>query len=442
MSALHSLWEGIMLAFIMFVLLWPPACAGLPDTPPTQDRTLTLAEAMQRVGTHNPARAAALAARDAAGAAVRQQELRPNPLIDLEVENFAGGGDLSGLDGAETTVTITQDLQINGERGRRVAVAREALVAATADSEALQTRLTESVLRAYTAALIAQSRIGVRAELLQTASEVAAAVELRVSAGKVPPLEAERARIGVVQARLALADAVAERDTAFRALAAHWGASIVDFDHLAGDISAPPSPDTLLPAADHLGSTPALRSLEAGERGRRAEIDLELALSAPDLAVTGGIRRLHDLGETAFTAGLSIELPLFDRNQGAIAAAEARTREASFLLAAARNEIRSRFDIAMRDVRRGHERLALARSEILPAADRLLRDMRIGYEAGKFSYLELLDAQRIMIEAREQELDLLAACHAAAIEALAAAAFPADQRLPQSETYFSGANHE
>lgn len=420
------------------------ACLCLPLAGPPQDdaRILTLKEALHRALTQNPARAAVQLGREIATADLAQQSVLPNPEIDLEVENFSGSGGFSGFDGAETALSLTQPLPLSGERGKRITVAREALNRVDHEIAAADIELTTAVLRAYTTALVSQERIGVRTELLRTAQEIARTVDLRVAAGKVAPLEAERARIDLVQARISLADAEAERDLAFRALAALWGGTGVDFESLAGEFRRPMGAETVAAAADHLAASPAMRALEAEERERNAEIELESARALPDFALTGGIRRHHELGDTAFIAGISIELPLLDRNRGAIAAASARARQTALMRAAAVSALQARFDLAVRDLRRAQERLALARSEILPAAERLLRDQRIGYEAGKFSQLELLDAQRTLNAAREQELDLLAACHVAAIEVLAAAAFPADPRLPEPDTYFSGADHE
>ena len=78
---------------------------------------------LERIGL-TPTTVEAGALLDAAEARVRQARVRPNPELGLEAENAFGSGPFSGYDNAETTLSLTQDLELWGRRGARVEVAR------------------------------------------------------------------------------------------------------------------------------------------------------------------------------------------------------------------------------------------------------------------------------------------------------------------------------
>jgi len=132
--------------------------------------------------------------------------------------------------------------------------------------------------------------------------------------------------------------------------------------------------------------------------------------------VSLGAKRAEELGRDQAVVGLSIPLPLFDRNQGNLLEALRRADKARDELAA--TEVRLSTEIAQ-----AHERLkALSlevgtlQKEILPGAQSAYEAASKGYELGKFSFLEVLDAQRTFFQARSQYLRALADAHRAAAD--------------------------
>ena len=82
-----------------------------------------------------PAAVEAAAQAEAAQARARQARALPNPSVSVESENVYGSGPYAGFDSAETTIAINQPLELWGQRGARVAVAR-----AEADAAGLRRR--------------------------------------------------------------------------------------------------------------------------------------------------------------------------------------------------------------------------------------------------------------------------------------------------------------
>jgi outer membrane protein, heavy metal efflux system len=129
-----------------------------------------------------------------------------------------------------------------------------------------------------------------------------------------------------------------------------------------------------------------------------------------------GVQRDEDLGLTQAVVGLAVPLPLFDRNHGNLVTAAARTAEARDDQLALRNRLRSEAYAA-------RERLVAARSDaqallvdVLPGARMVYEAAITGFKLGKFSFLEVLDAQRTLIDAQSRHVEAVAAAHQAAAD--------------------------
>jgi cobalt-zinc-cadmium efflux system outer membrane protein len=111
--------------------------------------------------------------------------------------------------------------------------------------------------------------------------------------------------------------------------------------------------------------------------------------------------------------GISVPIPLYNRNQGNLLEALRREDKARDELLATRIRLESEvYQVVERlDARR--QELDLLRSEVLPGAMSAYEAATIGFENGKFSFLEVLDAQRTLFSAKSQYLNALAALHRA-----------------------------
>ncbi|MCO2182645.1 TolC family protein, partial [Pseudomonas aeruginosa] len=100
--------------------------------------------------------------------------------------------------------------------------------------------------------------------------------------------------------------------------------------------------------------------------------------------------------------GLAMPLPLFDRNQGNIYAAQSRADQARDLQRATLLRLRSEAVQAYDQLRTSEQELALVRRDLLPGAQSALDSMTRGFEMGKFNFLDVLDAQRTLVGVRAQ----------------------------------------
>lgn len=371
---------------------------------------ISLAEALSQATQGSPSLAEAKARADAAEARARQAGVSPNPELSLEIENFAGTGAFEGLRSTEATLAISQRLELGGKRSARVGVAKAerdfaflTYKAAIADLDR-DIRIAHAGLRAAEdRALLARDNVGAAQELARTAA-------LLVDAGRDPPLRQLRAEAELAEAKADQARTFSELLTARRLLADLIGSSdpeLTASETGLEDAPVSPPPDTV--TLDE--------QLKVAERdAAKARIKVAKADAVPDITASGGVRRFEDGNDMALVAGISIPLPFRDRNRGNIEAAQSDSIAAELaLVVAQRDAARARYDARMMlgaaEVR--YEALA---GPGIAQAEEALRLARLGYNAGKFSLLELLDAQNALnaaklnlIEARFDRARALAA---------------------------------
>ena len=136
----------------------------------------------------------------------------------------------------------------------------------------------------------------------------------------------------------------------------------------------------------------------------------------PDVTLFAGPRRLSGPDDTALVVGVRVPLPLWNRNRGAIAEAEHRVAKVAAEARAAR--VRTVMDLAEARIglQAASEEAHLLRTRVLPGSERAVEALRRGYEQGRFAQIEVLDAERARLAAREQYLRALVEAHHSAQE--------------------------
>lgn len=401
---------------------WPDSFSTEPDVASTFSDTtrtaipelagpLTYPEALALALRHNPGLGAVVMEVHAAEARTRQAALYPNPEIGTEVENFAGSGPFSGIGGVETTVAISQPLLLGGKRGK--AIRRAALQSDLATWEVARRRLDvrAEVHNAFNMLLIAQEDVVLKEELVELAERLLETTEQRVQAGKVSAAETARARVIVAQNRIALEQARRAKSDARTRLVAAWGGVKASFGKVQGDhttlFELPPEDSLRI----RLEGNPDLGRFETAIRDRRAAIDVEDAMAIPDPTVSGGVRRLEESGDVAFLVGLSIPLPLSDRNQGNRQAARHDLTRVKREAEAVRIDLERRLTHACSRMEAARMEARILDAEVIPQAESAYHRINQGYLQGRFDFLDVLDAQRTLFESRDRYLHALREYH-------------------------------
>ncbi len=395
------------------------ASASAADTPLAVEEPegdLHLEQALALALLKNPSLLAAAWEARATEAMVLQTARPPNPELEVEVENF-GGRDLTrGFAGSEITVQLSQRIELAGKRLKRKRVAASERDLAGWDYEIERVRVLSETAHAFVDVLVAQERTALYEEFAALAEQVLAAAAERVRFGKAAPVEETRARVY-------LASCIVNRErarhglTAARSvLAAVWGDQAAHFRQARGDLTRLPAlPDGALLS----GPSPELPEIARGSgevNVRQANLALEQARRIPDLTLSAGVRRLPEIEETAFVMGLSIPLPILDRNQGAVQAARHRRARADAERAAIEAGLRESLTRAVERLASALRETAALRDHLLPGARSAFETCDEGYRYGKFDYLDVLDAQRTFLETRARYIDTLAEVHKSRVD--------------------------
>lgn len=377
--------------------------AVLAVTGPTFAQTpssLTLTEALGRVSAASQQVAAADATVAAAEARARQAGYRLNPEVSLEVENAFGTGPYGGLDNAETTLSVGQPLEFGGRRPARVAAAQAEVAVARVRRAIARADLRNEVLTRFAEALAARDRLALARVAVDRASDLARIASVLVEVGREPPLRSLRAQTALAEAQGRVRTAEADYLSARRALGTLFGEPESSPEPV-GDTAAFVRPVGRISPADAL----EVRLAEAEVDAARAVAERERTLRIPEVTVAGGIRRFHSSGDTALVASISAPIPVFNRNQGSIAAALADANAAEARRNIALADAVRRYRDGETALETADARLEVLRTSTVPQAEQAVRLARLGYEAGRFPLLELLDAQNALSEARSNLVD-------------------------------------
>ena len=344
-----------------------------------------------------------------------QAGLPPNPELGLEIDEVVRDG--AGFDSAETAVVLGQMFELGGKRRWRQRIAQAEGDLAGWDYESKRLDVCAETARRFHAVLAAQARLELARSAVELAEKTKRAVAERVEAGKEPPLQASKSQAEWEMTRLDAADAAETLAAVRRQLAASWGSQQAAFAQVQGNldrmVKTVPPLEALRPL---LAQNPDLARWETEWRLRRATLASAKAARIPDLQGSVGFVQYEEDGTDALAFSVGLPLPLFDRNQGNIAAAihdlgkaEDERRAAALALANGLAEAHAALRIA-------HKRVSVLRGMVLPAMEQAFQAAHEGYEQGKFGLLDVLDAQRSLIETQAALLDAQNGYHRAVIE--------------------------
>ncbi|MDR2298221.1 MAG: TolC family protein [Comamonas sp.] len=387
-----------------------PQTAGAADvTARTALPAVTLQTALAQAMAQNPGLRAAQQAVAASEGAMIQSQARPNPELAFSQEDTRRATRSSSLQ-------WNQPIEIGGKRAARMKVAEHGVELARAELDTARAALRADVRAAFVNLLAAQQRVQLNEKTLEIAAQARDAAAKRVTAGKAAPLEETKAQVAESSAQLALNQAQSGLRVARQQLALLWGGSGLAVGEAMGDmVQLPqlPPQEQLLQKVEH--SAPVVRAQQAYFQAK-STAELERAKRLPDPTVSVGIKRAEEAGRNQLLLGVSIPLPILDSNRG-------NQLQALRLADKAEDELLAVHQLAQAQLLQNYEQLQASRaqtlqlqSKVLPGAQSAYEVAAKGFSLGKFSYLDVLDAQRTLADARSLYLDQLVATHRAAAD--------------------------
>jgi cobalt-zinc-cadmium efflux system outer membrane protein len=391
---------------------------------------LTLPEALALALTENPELAPFAWQERANEARILQAGRRPNPELSLQVEDVLGTGIFSGGNQAQTTLQLSQVIELGGKRSGRTEVASQARGITRSQYELKRVEVLADVTQRFIQVVAAQHALDLALTNRQLAEDALQTVQTRAESGKGSVLEERKAQVALARGSLLVEAAGRELNAARKILTASWQNTAPMFERAEADLFARKPVPPIEELVGRISTSPEIARWVSEQKLREAEIKLAGARRLPNLTVGGGIRRLEGFDDEAFVFDLSVPLPLFDRNQGGITEAralldltKAEQEAAQFRLSVV---LLGLYEEMVRDIRvmEGLEK------EILPKAEDALAISREGYAQGRFSYLEVLDAQRTIFDVRHEYIRTATSYHQFLVEIERLIGQPFDGREP------------
>jgi outer membrane protein, heavy metal efflux system len=400
-------------------LVWALVCAlalsiGHVELAYAASGTLTLQRALQRALGANPRLTAA--ERDIGMASGRrlQAGALPNPDISAELDDALGSGPYRGTRSAETTLLLGQLVELGGKRDARIAIGSAAVESATWQRAALRLEILSETATAFYNVLGAQRRVQILDTQIVALDRLTPLLQRRVDAGAASPAETAR---GQVAADLVKAERERARTSLAifrRELAILMGGEAPDFAQVAGDFAFVGTPPPFRTIVASLDANPQLMRWTAVRAQRDAELLAARLKPIPDVRVTAGWRHYRDTNDNAVRLGLSIPIPVFDRNQGGIVEAQEARAKVEAERAAARAVLILTLGRAYETLIGASNEVRLLRAGTLQKSREALQAIEDGYAQGRFSLLELLDAQSSSAQVSLREAEALINFHTAA----------------------------
>ena len=377
--------------------------ATAPATP------LSLTKAIELALEGSPEVAAATRQWEATEGQVLQGRARPNPELAYSLEDARSRTRMQSWQ-------LNLPVELGGKRAARTKAAEKSREQAQAQLNELKAALRANVAAAYFDVLTAQERLVLAKDSVALAKSSTDTVAKRVAAGKVSPVEESKARVAEAGIRVELAQAASEQRNALSRLFALLGKIEAPFTVLEGKAENLPPVPKLADLQSLISSSPAVVLARIEVDRRKALTDLEQSKRVPDITVSAGIQRSNETQRNILLFGVSVPLPVFDRNQGNLL-------EALKLEDKARDELQGATVRLHSEVAQAQERLSTIaaevqslRQDVLPGAKSAYDAATIGFENGKFNFLEVLDAQRTYFTAKSQYLKALGEAHRAAAD--------------------------
>ncbi len=359
-----------------------------------------------------------------------QAGLRPNPTLDAE---YGSPRFLGGEPESDFSIGASQIFETGGKRRKRVTVAELQLAQARADVLALERTFAAEIRFAYARVIASARQLDTLENLILANMELVRVTNERVQEGDVAPidlnlvqLESDRLRANVITTR-------ANLEGELISLRALVGLNPSEPLQLARLSDTPPRLELSLAEATNIAlrERADLQSARIGENLGNARIRFAESLATPNVAASVRYSRnkgIIDLPESLganlnaidrdneLTFGVSVELPIFNRNQGQIASAvgerEQAVRQREFLEAS----IRSQVALSFRRYRAAAESYVLYATQIVPRAEENVRSVRAAYNLGEYSVFDIVNEQRRLIESQTELNEALANYYAALAE--------------------------
>jgi cobalt-zinc-cadmium efflux system outer membrane protein len=404
-----------VLSFVLLVRALTPASMIAQVSPAAENQqpvalaaAWSLEETVMAALSRHPLVEAARARVDAARSERALATALPNPVGTIWVENAAfPGQQFSAPVNQETSTYVTWPLEPLLQRSSRTRYADEAVKVAEASLTLDRRHVAAQAVRAFFHVALAQALADEAEENRERLDRIADYNQARVDEGATAEGELLRIRLEVDRAATEVAFADVELTRARAELAPYLTLVRTDaagLPLLRVDVQSAPAPGrSLMPSLANLTARarearPELVARRARVGAAAAATDVERTLVVRQMGATIGSKRVE--GQSSMIVGVGVAVPLFNRNQGGVARATSERLAAEQELAWTDRTVAADVQSAFESATRLSQQLDDLQQSFLTRAEEMQRLTLGAYEEGGATLLQLLDATRLLADAR------------------------------------------
>lgn len=424
-----------------FLAIAASAGSAQPPAPPSPSEIFLRLDDLERMALQNNPTIEQVAAtvRAAEGRRI-QAGLYPNPTVGYLGQELA----VRGFDQKSEHLFFAQQTFVTGGKlqYKREVAAQEKAQAEIA-REAQRQRLLTEVRLLYYDALGAARLVELRRDLAQIVWEAVAVSEQLFNVGQADRPDVLEAEVEAQRADLELISAQNNQERVWETLAAVVGDPSLPLSALAGDLEAEvPTINEQETLATLLGESPQVKMVQAGVERAKAELQHARAERVPNVIVRGGFGYSTEPTDRNRASGweglveIGVPLPIFDRNQGNIAAAEADLDRARREVRRVELALRSRLSPVLAGYRTALRRVERYQGAVLPRAQQAYTLYLNRFRQMAAAYPQVLIAQRTLGQVRAEYVQALVGVwqHAVLIRGLLLAGGLAESWPPAGTT--------
>ena len=365
------------------------------------DTELTLKKAVSLTLEHHPMLYQYALIQKGLEAQKLTSNLKPELNIELEVENFSGSGDYSGINQSEYTLALSSILERGYPRQARTSVVNAKIEKSDLERQVATLDVLSQLTQVYLSCLTTKQYIQLAEESLLLSKNFYITVKKRVKHGAAPEAELMRAKANITQEVIQLDGLKKQLERNVVELASYWGEMRPSFKSISGNLlEVSQIKDSFETIFSRAKSSPAIQVLASELRLKEAELTLAKANRQSDISWRLGIRRFEESHDTALLASVSIPLFAKKRNRGDIHHMTTNRERVIYQKKNNLLELHNRLFEAYSLTEHHIESLNKILDLTLPALNKAVSLTREAYERGRYRYQDWLNTKEELIVAK------------------------------------------
>lgn len=348
------------------------------------------------------------------GAEIKQANLKPNPFVTADIEDFTGSGPYSRLGQTQLSLRYNQLYERGDKRRYRRSIATQDREIARVEWRLARLNIMRQAEQAYIKTLTSQMKLDSFNDQVKIFEQTLNTLKMHQSRGQTSNLTVQNARLQLLSARRQVSQFQLDFEVSKQELASLWEEADVTFSIDAGELSL--LPDALSLPEINTDENPDILFWKQQIKRSSENMSLEKAKSVQDVTFNMGVRYLQGTQDVALVAGVSMPFALYDTNVNNVRKAGAEVNKSQIELMAAERLLKRQLLLQVQKRAAAFTQVRIINTELIPEAKQTEAIALQRLEQGIANYLDVYAAQGVVANFSEQLIVELQQFHLAQSE--------------------------